>query len=115
MYDAIKEQERSEKRKKEIINQFINHTTYIFVEKIYNSYPYRMEDADISSYKELFKSQLNIPMYPISDEEWDWIISEINARLEKIVTQLIKECEVRRGVIPDDEPIGKSSTGFYLD
>ena len=43
-----------------------------------------------------FKSIYHIPRYPISDEEWDMIIEQINKKLFKIVNMLIKEDQLNR-------------------
>lgn len=85
------------KKKEELINNWINSTTMDFANKIYKTYPYSYADADVSSYKEHFKSIYNIPRYPISDKEWDMIIERINEKLYSFVDALIKEERLKRG------------------
>ena len=68
--EQSKEDEEYLKRKQQIMDNFINSTVMDFANKIYRTYPYSLKDADVSSYKEHFKSIYHIPRYPISDEEW---------------------------------------------
>lgn len=94
--DQSKRQKEHLKRKQEIINTFINTTVIDFVNKIYRTYPYSLKDADVSSYKEHFKSIYNISGYPISDEEWNMIINQINKKLFDFVNALIEEDQLNR-------------------
>lgn len=94
--EQSKEDEEYLKRKQQIMDNFINSTVMDFANKIYRTYPYSLKDADVSSYKEHFKSIYHIPRYPISDEEWDMIIEQINKKLFKIVNMLIKEDQLNR-------------------
>ncbi len=84
------------KRKNQIINNFINSTTMDFANKIYSTYPYSLEYSNVSSYREHFKSIFQIPAYPITEEEWDIIIEQINQKLSVFVNELIKEDKIKR-------------------
>ncbi len=84
------------KRKKRIIDNFINSTTVDFANKICSTYPYSLEYSDVSPYREHFKSIWQIPAYPISEEEWDIIIEQINKNLSNFVDLLIKEDQLER-------------------
>ena len=72
------------KREKQIIDNFINSTTVDFANKICSTYPYSLEYSDVSPYREHFKSIWQIPAYPISEEEWDIIIEQINKNLSNL-------------------------------
>ena len=52
-----------------------------------------MSKADISQYKNALRGQLNIPAYPITDEEFEEIINKINNTLREFVSQLILDDE----------------------
>ena len=84
------------KRKNQIINNFINSTAMDFANKIYSTYPYSLEYSNVSSYREHFKSIFQIPAYPITEEEWDVIIEQINQKLSAFVNELIKEDKIKR-------------------
>ena len=95
-----------EERKKELINHFISHTIWVFTNEIKKNYPYDLSQADISQYKEALRAQLNIPAYPISDEEFDGIINMINEKLKEFVIYLIsndknKKNELSNTAFPD--------------
>ena len=92
----MSEQEEYLQRKEQIINNFITTTVLDFANKIYSSYPYSFEYADVSSFKEHFKSIYHIPRYPLSDTEWDRIIIKINEELQKIVDALVEEDELMK-------------------
>ena len=92
----VKKDEEYSKRKKQIINNFINSTVMDFANKIYSTYPYSLEYSNVSSYKEYFKSIFQIPAYHLSEEEWNKIIDQINEKLGKFVDALIKDDEIRR-------------------
>ena len=85
-----------DERKQELINHFISHTIWVFANEIKQSYPYDMSQPDISQYKNALRGQLNIPAYPITDEEFEEIINKINSKLREFVSQLILEDEKKR-------------------
>ena len=101
-----------EERKKELINHFINHTIWVFTNEIKQSYPYDISMADLSPYKDALRGQLNIPAYPISDEEFDEIIDKISDYLKRFVNYLILEDEKKRIQLSDSV---SSNPSFYLD
>lgn len=85
-----------EERKQELINHFISHTIWIFANEIKQSYPYDMSQADISQYKNALRGQLNIPKYPITDDEFEEIINIINDELREFVSKLILDDQKKR-------------------
>ena len=124
-YERIENQKQEPKkektyneRKQELINHFINHTVWVFANEIKQSYPYPydLSYADISQYKDALRPQLNIPAYPVSDEEFDEIISIINNRLKEFVSQLILDDEKKRNeLLNNTSTNSKSSPTFYVD
>ena len=90
-----------DERKQELINHFISHTIWFFANEIKQSYPYDMSQADISQYKNALRGQLNIPAYPITDEEFEKIINIINNKLREFVSQLILDDEKKRNQLSD--------------
>lgn len=96
------EKEKSyEERKQELINHFISHTIWVFANEIKQSYPYDISQADISKYKNALRGQLNIPAYPITDEEFEKIINIVNNKLREFVSQLILDDEKKRNQLDD--------------
>lgn len=95
----INSKEAYNERKQQLINNFVNHNFWVFSNEIKQSYPYDLSQADISEYKEALRAQLNIPAFPITDEEFDEIINRINRRLRVFVEELIKEDEKQRSAL----------------
>ena len=85
-----------EERRQELISHFIKHTIWVFANEIKQNYPYDLSQADISPYKDALRGQLRIPAYPVTDEEFDDIINEINNKLEEFVKYLILEDEKKK-------------------
>ena len=79
-----------------LVSQEVYSTTVDFANKICSTYPYSLEYSDVSPYREHFKSIWQIPAYPISEEEWDIIIEQINKNLSNFVDLLIKEDQLER-------------------
>lgn len=90
-------------RKKQIIDNFISSTVWDFANKIYSTYPYSLEYSNVSSYRQHFKSIFQIPAYPITEEEWDVIIDQINKKLASFVNALLKDDEEKRANLYSQE------------
>ncbi len=114
--EELSTQSKAEKsyheRKQELINHFITHTLWVFINEINQSYPYDLSQADISQYKNTLRCQLNIPAYPITDEEFDEIINKINIQLKEFVTKLIIDDEKKRNQLNNNS---YSACDFHLD
>ena len=78
-------------RKQELINHFISHWIWVYATEIKQNYPYSLRKVDISKDKDALMGSLNIPAYPITDEEFDEIIGIINNKLNEFVSYLILE------------------------
>ena len=111
----VKKDEEYSKRKKQIINNFINSTVMDFANKIYSTYPYSLEYSNVSSYKEYFKSIFQIPAYHLSEEEWNKIIDQINEKLGKFVDALIKDDEIRQANQQQTQDISLEIEELYDD
>lgn len=80
----------------DIRNSIIAFTAAHFTKIIENSYPYSMDNTDVSIYKEQLKKNNYIPAFEFTDAEWDEMISEINTILKKFARKLIEEDRMLR-------------------
>lgn len=105
-----------EQIKQRLIDNFINHTVWVYSSEIMKSYPYDLSQADISKDKDGLRGSLMIPGYPVSDEEYDTIINTINEKLKEFTSRLILEDEKKRlDLMSMTSANENTNSGFYLD
>ena len=85
------EEKTYDERKQELIDHFISHWIWVYATEIKQNYPYGLGKIDISKDKDGLRGSLNVPAYPITDEEFDEIINTINCKLNEFVSYLILE------------------------